>query len=316
MQIRTINQLASILRFDAEYILELSSRCQNCYHPYKKEHRTIDNPSPELRKIQRSIKENILDAELDKLPNCMYGARKGKSVTDCARVHIGEKAILAMDLAECYPSISAGKVYRLYRRQFRYDEKIARILTELSTFDGHLPQGAPTSSAICNLILSPLMSSLDNAAMKSNLNFSNIVDDIFFSGDLPNLYKAKHITQQAVRDAGLHLKSEKTLVYENSECMQVTNVVVNRKISAGKKRIRTIKHIILGITMQDLKKYLTIREAVKSAQKKKLKVPKYKTKIHNILGQIANVSSINPEQGEKLKAQLDKKLATLSMKNY
>jgi hypothetical protein len=48
-----------------------------------------------------------------------------------------------MDLVDFFPSISAERVHRLLRRCW-WGRKASMILTELCTYEGSLPQGAPT----------------------------------------------------------------------------------------------------------------------------------------------------------------------------
>src|ERR1019366_1543557 len=116
-------------------------------------YRQIDNPAEQLKTIQRRILRRIL-SEVD-LPPYMFGAVAGKTLAQHAEKHIKNQSttVVRMDISSYYPSITCGHVYSVWRNVLNCPPPVARILTELTTFDFHLPQGAPTSPPIANIFL-------------------------------------------------------------------------------------------------------------------------------------------------------------------
>ena len=315
MSIYTINQLSSVLGFKPGYLLDLDSRSQDCYRPYPKKKdnkktRIIDNPNDELKKVQKSIDKNILSLASKRLPKYMYGARSGMSMADCAKVHVGRPALLSMDLSQCYSSISAARVYIFFRKKLRFSRKIATLLTDLTTFEGHLPQGSPASPSLCNLILEPIVRNLKGLSDKSSTVMSHFMDDFFFSGDLESLCKIKRMAIKIIQNNGFTV-NDKTKIRKRSQPMLVGNIVVNKKLSIEGSTKRKVEKEILTLTKKDLNDYERVSKDMKAAQREGRKSPRSKTKISIIRGQISNIMSIDHHQGIRLKNKLSKKISDL-----
>ena len=62
-----------------------------------------------------------------------------------------------------------------------FSPDVASVITKLTTFKGHLPQGAPTSTTLANLVFLPTGLKLNEIAKQHNLRFTIFVDDVTFS---------------------------------------------------------------------------------------------------------------------------------------
>ena len=61
--------------------------------------------------------------------------------------------VLRVDLRHFFPSIHFGRVRGMFKAPpFEYSENVATLLAQICCFEGQLPQGAPTSPVISNLI--------------------------------------------------------------------------------------------------------------------------------------------------------------------
>ena len=114
--------------------------------------RTIHAPSEGLKTLQR----RILHRMLNPLPvhPAATGFTPGRSIVDNARPHAGLSVVINIDLANFFPSITAERS-RITRDAFRgigWGKDAASILARICTYEGRLPQGAPTSPAISNLV--------------------------------------------------------------------------------------------------------------------------------------------------------------------
>lgn len=139
----------------------------------------IINPSTNrLKVIQKRIQKNIL-LKLE-LPSYAFGAVKGKDNVYNAKQHQGKKYKFTTDLKDFFPSITNKAVNEMFVSQdFSY--QVASILTKLTTYKGRIPQGAPTSSTLANLVFTKTGNLLYEYAQKNNMTFTSFVDDMTLS---------------------------------------------------------------------------------------------------------------------------------------
>jgi RNA-directed DNA polymerase len=111
--------------------------------------REISAPRPALKHVQLWIHTALLSALIPH--EASHGFAPGRSIVTNASPHVGAELILKLDLRDFFPSISRRQVQGIFRRA-GYTVPVARLLTSLTTFGGGLPQGAPTSPALANLV--------------------------------------------------------------------------------------------------------------------------------------------------------------------
>jgi hypothetical protein len=145
-------------------------------------YRRIDNPSRQLKDIQRRILRKIL-ASVD-LPAYMVGGVSGKTLFGHASEHVGTRAstLVRMDISSYYPSVTCHHVYFVWNVVLDCPPPVAKLLTELTTFEWHLPQGAPTSAALANIFLASIYAPVCLASKRAGLTITTWVDDLIFSG--------------------------------------------------------------------------------------------------------------------------------------
>ena len=114
--------------------------------------RTINPPHEELKNIQKCINGYLVNNI--PMPDFAYGGVKEKDNILNAKQHKGRKYVFQTDLTDFYPFISCKRVYEMFVR-VGFSADVASKLTKLTTFKGHLPQGAPTSTTIANLVFEP-----------------------------------------------------------------------------------------------------------------------------------------------------------------
>jgi RNA-directed DNA polymerase len=142
--------------------------------------REISEPLPSLKEIQRWILDNILYK--CSVSNFAKGFVPERSIRENARFHRNQPKVLSLDLEDFFPSIKGGRVYNFFKR-LGYQPKVAHLLTKLCTLNGSLPQGAPTSPALSNIISLRLDKRLSGFALKEKIRYTRYADDITFSGD-------------------------------------------------------------------------------------------------------------------------------------
>jgi len=254
MQILSLNKLAIELKVPRKVLEDVASNKSNYYHPYiKKEtkkdgstkERRIDNPNKSIRQLQKRINKKILNPECKKLPEYMTGCIPGRSAVNNARPHKSSQAILAVDIANCFPSITTDKVYDVFRNKLNCSPPVAKVLTKLTTYGDRLPQGAPTSPSLCNLVLQDLSEKLHRLSQESGLTFTQYVDDLTFSGSLKTLSNQKPKIIRLVESYDFKVNPKKLKLSRSFERMEVTGLVVNKFLSVGRNYIRNVERDIL-----------------------------------------------------------------------
>ncbi len=152
----------------------------NALKPIKYRH--IDNPTKQLKDIQKRILKKILSC-VD-LPPYMFGAVSGKTLVSHAEAHVGNQTstLVCMDISSYYPNVTCHHVYFVWHVVLGCPPPVAKLLTELTTFEWHLPQGAPTSPAIANILLASIYAPVCLASERAGLTITTWVDDLIFSG--------------------------------------------------------------------------------------------------------------------------------------
>jgi len=252
--ILSLNKLAFTLGISRKVLEDVGKNRGNYYRPYSKKepkadgsikHRRIDNPSKAINKIQKSINKHILRERVESLPAYMTGSIRSRSVKHNATPHVLKEGVLAIDITNCFPSISSSMVYSLYRKEFGCSPSVAKVLTKLTTYGDRLPQGAPTSPSLCNLILKPMAEELFELAQENELHFTQYVDDLTFSGNVVTLRTIKPTALAIIRKNGFKVNIKKLKLLQKNERMSVTGLVVNKGLSVGRSYIREVQRDIL-----------------------------------------------------------------------
>ncbi|MBR2219193.1 MAG: RNA-directed DNA polymerase [Alistipes sp.] len=140
----------------------------------------VINPSIRALKIVQKKICGLLNSKITPAPYA-FGSTKGRSCVMNARFHQGNKYIFQTDLRGFFPSITREEVYRMFML-FGFSPDVASILTRLTTYKGHIPQGAPTSSLVANLVFTKTGDILADYCKQHGLKFSTYVDDMTISG--------------------------------------------------------------------------------------------------------------------------------------
>ena len=141
--------------------------------------REIAEPDPKLKRLQREILSRHLTAESPHPAAVAY--QPGKSTADHVWAHAGAAVLVTADVRDFFPTTSARRVEDWWRS--RVDDDTARLFTLLTTDRGGLPQGAPTSPALSNLVNAELDGRLARRAAAARARYTRYCDDLAFSWD-------------------------------------------------------------------------------------------------------------------------------------
>lgn len=144
--------------------------------------RILHPSTGKLRNIQELLNRRIFSKI--SLPDHLFGSIKGKSSIKNARKHQGNKYFLLTDLKDYFPSIRNSEVNRLLLK-YGFSPQVASKITRLVTYKGAIPQGAPTSPFIANLVFIPFEKEILSICTKNNIKYSRYCDDLTFSSKEP-----------------------------------------------------------------------------------------------------------------------------------
>jgi RNA-directed DNA polymerase len=279
--------------------------------------RLIEAPKKRLKELQRVILAEILE----KMPvhAAAHGFLDGHSIKTHAALHVGRHVVLRMDLRDFFPSISAPRVRALFRTA-GYPEEVADLLGGLSTnaaprkllstlargFDPlavaetralyagpHLPQGAPTSPALANLITYRLDCRLTGLARSAGAIYTRYADDLAFSGDSSFHRCLERFQIQAaaiVREEGFAVHHRKTRVMRRGVRQLLAGVVVNQRINGLRTDFDRLKAILTNC----------VRHGAESQNREGH--PSFRS---HLLGRIGFVAMLNPAKGLRLRRVFD-----------
>jgi hypothetical protein len=140
--------------------------------------RRLSAPTDRLKALQRAL----LRGYLERLPvhPAATGFRKGLSAIDNARRHSGQRTVITADIEDFFDHTTIARIEALFR-EYMWDTTTTAILTRLCTFHGALPQGAPTSPVLSNLVNVRLDAALTRLVLKSGGIYTRYGDDLSFS---------------------------------------------------------------------------------------------------------------------------------------
>lgn len=249
--------------------------------------RYLKEPSPILKSIQKRILKNVLEEKM--ISKCAYAYKKGLSTILNAKNHVGRKVILKLDIENFFDNINFYKVYNSCFNESLYPKKLGMLLTNLCVYNDMLPQGAPTSGYISNIVLRDFDCNIDAYCKDKNINYTRYSDDMTFSGDF-NIKEIISLVNKLLYKNGFRLNKKKIKVVKQSTRQQVTGIVVNRKTNVRKSYKRKIRQEMYYIKKYGINSHL-----------KRIRVKDKELYLRELLGKINFVLQIEKDNVEFIK---------------
>ena len=188
--------------------------------------RRISAPSIELKNIQRKLAD-VLSVVYDPKV-CAFGFIKGRNTVENAARHANKKTVVNLDLKDFFSQIHFGRVRgMLMKAPYCIKEEAATTIAQIACLNGRLPQGAPSSPIITNMIMAPLDNALMRLAKKANCIYTRYADDITFSTFKPEFDKTiVYIEKGSVRIG----KTLGTLLEKNSFEVNTQKITLRSRI--------------------------------------------------------------------------------------
>ena len=217
------------------------------------EERQIDCPNGELREIQKRLEIQLLEycnekaKQKDLNQKISHAFIKKKSIVTNAAVHRNKRYILNVDLKDFFHNIHFGRVMGYFQKNqdFEMNYEVAVTIAQIVCYRGCLPQGAPTSPLISNLIGNIVDISVIQLAKKYRLSYTRYADDMTFSTNDKHFLEKKEEficeLREKIEKNGFKLNESKTrLTYKDSR-QEVTGIVVNKIINTKREFIKNTR---------------------------------------------------------------------------
>ena len=227
--------------------------------------RTISAPMPRLKRAQYWVLDALLAHA--SIHEAAHGFVPGRSIVTNAGAHVGRDVVVNLDLKDFFPSLD----YRRIKGKFRglgYAEPVATVLALLCTepdvdpveIDGQrlyaargprrLPQGAPTSPALTNLVCTRLDARLAGLARSLGFTYTRYADDLTFSASGAAAEKVGALlkyVQEIVAAEGFTVHPDKTRVMRRGRHQEVTGLTVNERVAVPRETLRRFRALLHGI---------------------------------------------------------------------
>ena len=218
--------------------------------------REICAPFYRLKRIQKCI--SLLLCAVYEIHPSATGFIPGKSIVDNAKPHVGKKYVYNIDLEDFFPTIYSNRIIsRLQYPPFNLNENdkkyiLAKLIGEICTINIQcenkdvkvLPQGAPSSPVLSNIICQKLDFYLSAACRRFNCNYTRYADDISFSSD-ENVFKneSEFIKEvhRIIDDQNFKINVTKTRLQTSNVRQEVTGLVVNKVVNVRQAYIKEIR---------------------------------------------------------------------------
>lgn len=251
--------------------------------------RKLDIPVMDLRLIQKWILNKILyNIQVSKYAN---GFCKRKSIVTNAKIHLHNECVVNIDLKDFFPSISQKQIFRIFY-YYGYTVELSYIFSKLCTYKGHLPQGAPTSPYLSNIVCLKLDKRLSGLAKKYKANYTRYADDITFSGRY-GVQNIVSVAEKIILDEGFKINENKTRIAYAYQKQKVTGINVNNEfLNVDKKYLKQFKQEIYYCKKYGVSNHLEHIKCNKRFYKE------------HMYGKAYFINMINQKLGKKLIEQL------------
>ncbi len=224
--------------------------------------RSIHSPVAGLKSIQKTL-SFVLQCVYEP-HNAAMGFVRDKSIVDNAKLHVGNMYVYNIDLKDFFPSVDQARVWKCFQLtpfNLARSGVLANIIASLCCTEMEverksetgewekvkrnvLPQGAPTSPVITNIVCQKLDYLLSGVAKRFGLKYSRYADDITFSS-MHNVYQpeSKFLKElrRIIAEQNFHIKESKTRLQKDGYRKEVTGLLVNEKANVQQRYIKQLR---------------------------------------------------------------------------
>lgn len=227
-KLKSKKRMLKVLQISSEAFLErlIQNRSESyrfdCQTKSNGQKRFLEKPPSHIKKIQTRISDLLHNIEK---PDYLFSPCRGRSSLQNAQKHRFSEHCATLDIKNYFPSITSRQVFDFFRNELCCAGDIAGYLTDLTTLDGHLPTGAPSSPLLAFYACKKIWDEIGALSQSHNCTYTLFADDLTISGEhIPKglIWKIK----QKIYSHGLKYHKEKV---RQNEDFEVTGAVIKVK---------------------------------------------------------------------------------------
>lgn len=201
--------------------------------------RTICAPCSELKTLQKKLNTVLKSVYTPK--GAAHGFVDQKSILTNAAPHVQKNWVLNVDLKDFFGYVNFGRVRgMLLKPPYALGEEAATVLAQIACFQGKLPQGAPSSPTITNMICNSMDGKLTGLAKRHKAVYSRYADDLTFSTTRSEFPKElAYIDEKGrvilgrsllsiIEKSGFAVNEDKIFLNHRTSHQEVTGLTVNK----------------------------------------------------------------------------------------
>ena len=244
--------------------------------------------------ILKSIQKQIAEVLLIHMPVSRYAKayRFGSSTLRNAKHHVGKQVVLKLDILHFFDSVRYSTVKDKVFPEEIYAEPLRILLTMLCYHKDTLPQGAPSSPAITNIILYEFDELIGQWCRDRGIVYTRYCDDMTFSGDFDPAEVIRFVRLE-LKKLGFLLNEQKNRIQRPGQQQSVTGIVVNEKLSIPSDYRRKLRQELYYCRKFGIQEHL---------QKTGLEIPEDIYRMQ-LLGKVNYVLQLHPDDQDMLEAR-------------
>ncbi len=220
--------------------------------------REIHAPSTPLKIIQQKLNQILQAVYIPKAS--VHGFVRDKGILTNAKRHLenGRKRyIFNLDLKDFFPTITSKRITGLLMSvPYNLPFSVASAITQLCCFNNQLPQGAPTSPILSNMICAKMDTEIRILAQQSKCTYTRYADDISISTTLPKFPSAFAVTNalnvfivggalsSIIENNGFKINEKKVRLLTRNNRQEITGLTVNKFPNIRRSFVRQIRAML------------------------------------------------------------------------
>ncbi|WP_339885618.1 reverse transcriptase family protein [Polaribacter vadi] len=288
--IYNLTHFSKLVGFERNYIIQaaVASKYSDAYYRYHKilkkngDIRKIKEPLPNLKTIQYWILNNILEKIEPSAFAKAYVKKRG--LKQNIRFHIKQKIVYSFDIKDFFPSIKYSNIVSIFLN-IGYSEELSIYLAKLCCLEEKLPQGAPTSPYLSNLVFKHIDANISKFCKEKKIRYTRYADDLTFSGEFDHKELYNFISAILLEN-DFEINKSKTKLMSREHRQIVTGIIVNDKPQLDKETRRLIRQEVYYIKKYSLESHM---------KKSNIKTSYY---LNSLIGKIGFGIYLNPKDSK------------------
>lgn len=220
--------------------------------------RQISTPVTALKIIQWKLNQ-VLQAVYQPKPSA-HGFVPGKNIVTNAQAHTNKRYVLNLDLKNFFPSINFGRVRGMFMGiPYNLNPDVATVLAQICCHNDQLPQGAPTSPIITNMLCAKMDSQFQRLAKACSATYTRYADDITFSTTRPHFPESlarvvreeeveriilSDLLLEIIEHNGFEVNEQKVRLQTRKHHQEVTGLTVNQFPNVDRRFVRQVRAML------------------------------------------------------------------------